>query len=364
MRSIFFFFFLISGIFVSAQNLVLNPGFEATNFYGFFGNDSCWYKPTSGSTDIINTKVHLNLDGLGGACIVDSGNCFAGFIACGSYTDRNYREYLGGSLSTTLEEGKTYTVSFSIQLGNICQIGVENLGIFFSKTKKVQSLTSFDQASFKALPDKPQLIIDLPKAKNMSGKWTRITANYVATGEEKYFILGNFSNNLKTKIDVVKLTNQQSYAYYYVDDFLIQVEKGKDENFSDTVEATEENISMTDPIAKDTIIAAGKTLVANNILFETNKSELLPASFPPLYKILAALKEQPNLKVEIDGHTDNIGKTQTNQKLSEDRAKAVADFLLDNGIDADRITWKGFGSSKPISTDNDKNRRVEFIFSD
>ncbi|HEU4716287.1 MAG TPA: OmpA family protein, partial [Bacteroidia bacterium] len=80
------------------------------------------------------------------------------------------------------------------------------------------------------------------------------------------------------------------------------------------------------------------------------------------YTILAAMKSQPEMKVEIDGHTDSDGDPLANQKLSEDRAKAVADFFIENGIDPSRISWKGFGSTRPVSDDKSRNRRVEFVF--
>jgi len=99
--------------------------------------------------------------------------------------------------------------------------------------------------------------------------------------------------------------------------------------------------------------------------FEFNKSTLTPEAYPILDHSAEVLRENPSLKVEIQGHTDNIGSDNYNQKLSEARAKTVKDFLTKNGVDASRLTTVGYGESKPIADNNSdagraQNRRVEF----
>jgi outer membrane protein OmpA-like peptidoglycan-associated protein len=114
----------------------------------------------------------------------------------------------------------------------------------------------------------------------------------------------------------------------------------------------------------------GKDLEANchvavyGVLFDFNKSTLQPASEPVLQKILDLLKRTPALKLEIQGHTDNVGNDAYNQTLSEARAKAVVTWLTQNGVAAVRLTAKGYGKTRPIAdnaTDagRAKNRRVE-----
>ncbi len=103
----------------------------------------------------------------------------------------------------------------------------------------------------------------------------------------------------------------------------------------------------------------------NNILFATNSFELPNAGFIELDKLLQVLTENPSLKVEISGHTDNVGKQEDNLKLSANRAKAIVDYLVSKGIAAGRMSYKGYGSSQPVA-DNDteagkaKNRRTTF----
>jgi outer membrane protein OmpA-like peptidoglycan-associated protein len=100
------------------------------------------------------------------------------------------------------------------------------------------------------------------------------------------------------------------------------------------------------------------------VLFDFNKSTLQPASDPVLQQILDLLKKNPTQKIEVQGHTDNVGGDAYNQTLSEARAKAIVTWLTQHGIAADRLTAKGFGKTRPIAdnaTDagRAKNRRVE-----
>ena len=100
------------------------------------------------------------------------------------------------------------------------------------------------------------------------------------------------------------------------------------------------------------------------VLFDFNKSTLQPASDPVLQQILDLLKKSPTLKIEVQGHTDNVGGDAYNQTLSEARAKAIGTWLTEHGIAGDRLTAKGFGKTTPIADNateagRAKNRRVE-----
>ncbi|MFN9110482.1 MAG: OmpA family protein, partial [Bacteroidota bacterium] len=103
---------------------------------------------------------------------------------------------------------------------------------------------------------------------------------------------------------------------------------------------------------------------AKTILFNSGKSTFQQQTYPVLQSIAAILKEYPESKFSIEGHTDSDGKDAANQKLSEDRAKAVKDYLVTNGIAEGRLTSAGFGETKPIDSNKTKagkanNRRVE-----
>ncbi|CAM3650108.1 putative outer membrane protein [Flavobacterium saliperosum S13] len=103
---------------------------------------------------------------------------------------------------------------------------------------------------------------------------------------------------------------------------------------------------------------------AKTILFNSGKSSFQKQTFPVLQSIAAILKEYPTSKFSIEGHTDSSGSDAANLKLSKDRAAAVKNYLIDNGIAADRLTSEGFGESKPIDSNKTakgkaNNRRVE-----
>ena len=109
-----------------------------------------------------------------------------------------------------------------------------------------------------------------------------------------------------------------------------------------------------------------KPIVLKNVFFETKKADLKRESLVELNKLKLLLQENPTMKIEIRGHTDNVGSDADNQILSEKRARAVRDFLQQNGIAADRLTAKGFGKTQPVdSNDTDSgraaNRRTEFV---
>ena len=120
------------------------------------------------------------------------------------------------------------------------------------------------------------------------------------------------------------------------------------------------------PVATD--LEVNKSYVLKNLNFETNSSIILPSSFAELDATVSFLKKNDSLKIELRGHTDNTGDEKSNQKLSEERAKAVADYFISKGIAAKKITYKGYGSSMPYTSNEPpegqaKNRRVEFIIS-
>ncbi|MGE5480143.1 MAG: OmpA family protein [Chloroflexota bacterium] len=102
------------------------------------------------------------------------------------------------------------------------------------------------------------------------------------------------------------------------------------------------------------------------ILFDYNEATLKPESLPIIDEIVDALLSAPRLKLEIQGHTDDIGGIEFNMRLSEARAQAVMNALIDRGIDPKRLRSRGFGFSKPIAPNTDeagrgKNRRTEFV---
>ena len=111
-------------------------------------------------------------------------------------------------------------------------------------------------------------------------------------------------------------------------------------------------------------IEANARVVLNNIFFDSNSAEIKPASRVELDILVALLKENPGLKIEIGGHTDNIGKPADNLVLSNNRAKSVTAYLGEKGIASSRLVAKGYGETKPVAENNTEsgraaNRRTE-----
>lgn len=121
------------------------------------------------------------------------------------------------------------------------------------------------------------------------------------------------------------------------------------------------------PIPSDsTVLAEGKPVILRNVFFETGSAALRSESTAELDRLLDLLHSNNNLRIQINGHTDNVGSDASNQQLSEARAKAVYDYLCGKGLAANRLKYKGYGETKPIETnDTDEgrtsNRRTEFI---
>lgn len=348
--------FFFAGNFSIAQNLVLNPGFEEHGEISGNGAGSDnmrgnrvkhWFSPTDASPDYF-VRGNPYLVNQYGPPLSFSGQAMAGMAVYGGR--KEYREYIIGEFSAPLEAGVTYDVSMALALAAFSGEMINGFGICFTHDRIVDKTTSY------ALKFVPQLIIDSTDQDGLIGKWTTFHAIYTARGGEKYITLGNFSTDKKTDSKKVNAGKGAPYAYYYLDDISVSPQG------NDTIVVEEEVVVPEKEI--DTMrIAAGKTLVIDNVYFEIDKSVLKEESLPVLDEIIAAMIDQPELKVEIDGHTDSDGSKEHNQKLSEDRAKSVETYFISKGINASRITTKGFGSSKPIGDDKNKNRRVEFVFS-
>ncbi|HBF88455.1 MAG TPA: flagellar motor protein MotB [Bacteroidales bacterium] len=135
---------------------------------------------------------------------------------------------------------------------------------------------------------------------------------------------------------------------------------------SENVDATQ--ITEYTEIKKDLYLVpfeVGQTVRLQNIFFDHNKATLRPESFPELDRVKVLLTENPKMTIEVAGHTDNVGSDDYNLRLSDERANAVRDYLLQTGIESNRINAKGYGETKHIAeneTEEGKqlNRRVEF----
>lgn len=183
---------------------------------------------------------------------------------------------------------------------------------------------------------------------------------------------------LPSAVDLTDITTKQLVSKVQTDEsgnYLITLPVGRDyafnvtrkgyliysENFPLSQKAPDSTYHIDIPLQP---LVANATVILKNIFFEVNSTALNDNSTAELNQLLALLKENPSLQIQINGHTDNIGKPADNLKLSNGRAQSVVNFLVKNGIDAKRLRFQGFGATLPIADNNTeegraRNRRTE-----
>jgi OOP family OmpA-OmpF porin len=163
----------------------------------------------------------------------------------------------------------------------------------------------------------------------------------------------------KEKWDLIK--NEKS-AYYYVDDVVVQkVTIARNQPVLDH----EKNEQSNDTLFKINEITIDSSIVLKNIIFEFNKSDLLPESYYEINKLYKLMTSNPNIRIKLEGHTDNIGGYDFNLKLSIRRVESVTTYLINKGIDPNRIEFAGYSYSFPLESNQTEegrkiNRRVTF----
>ena len=134
-----------------------------------------------------------------------------------------------------------------------------------------------------------------------------------------------------------------------------------------SVTVVEKQLMNQDIVATDILDALNKDgFIALDIHFDTGKSTILPESVPIIEQIVQLLKDNTDLKISVEGHTDNVGEAKSNLRLSDDRAKSVVAALTKAGIQASRLSAAGFGQARPVADNRReegraKNRRVELV---
>jgi outer membrane protein OmpA-like peptidoglycan-associated protein len=145
--------------------------------------------------------------------------------------------------------------------------------------------------------------------------------------------------------------------------FILGFKDSTSYNFLD-IPATQGNAYYKNPFKVDIQFLPSKTFVLDNCNFETGKAALQPESFSVLDELVSYLNRKDDQRIEIGGHTDNVGSAANNQKLSMGRATAVMEYLISKGISSDRLTAKGYGMTEPIEDNKTaegraQNRRTE-----
>ncbi len=339
------------------QNLISNPSFEkflnCPMRLGNLENDvENWSMPTIGTTDYFNicSEAMGTPENFNGKQPADFGVGYVGFYM---YAPNDYREYIQGRLNSTLQRGERYTITFYVSLAERSDFAVKEFGIRFTEfpveieTSKVLSGLHFSK--LKGDTSK-ELEISYSKYYSDEIKWVKLTTDFEAKGTENYMVIGNFKNNKRTQKYQTKRKITKG-SYYYLDMVSVSKSKTQDSKVTELIEYELDSVH----IFKD-------------VYFNSNKSKIRGNHQQEMESLLSYLKRNSNIYIEIFGHTDEIGSDNFNKQLSVRRAKEIVVFLIENGIQKNRISAKGFGSLRPIATNitvdgRFLNRRVEFVLS-
>jgi outer membrane protein OmpA-like peptidoglycan-associated protein len=367
---------LISTLGFAQNNLVPNGSFEQTEKKVKSGEGEIalalpWMSPSlENQADIYSTG---NKKGYGiptndrGYMDVDEGVNYAGFRAY-SYRDKLPRTYLQVKLTKALIAGKKYCIKYNVALSKTSKYASNNLGMYISEKKQ-------KDRDIEAFTIKPQIRNAANKIYEDQHVWETVCGVFIATGNERYITIGNFTAtaDMVVKKDYLKKKKlkefpqlQKEEAYYYIDDVsVINLEEidvcacdAADDggNQMKVVYSTSTSDGMDMDISKEIELI--------NIFF--NKNATTPSSASSIRKVIDFMKANPDLNIEIVGHMDKVEEKSSLKDLSVDRAKAVYDYLIKNGIDASRLSYKGMKSSAPLDDSGTqdslaKNRRVNLI---
>lgn len=352
----------------TTDNLVFNPSFEEytecpqrVDAIGIMSGVDAWWQPTKGSSDYFNPCG-------GRECQTPRNKMgyqepHTGVAYCGIYCSKeNYREYLQTELKEPLKAGHRYRVSFWASLADKSPNAIATLGALLTSDRISDTTWNIlmhnettelenGQKQVIATYYKPQVSNPSRYVLIYMDQWNEIAGEFTAVGGEKFLTIGNFNSfNHSSVIDTRADNTVLSGAYYYIDDVSVECLDCKEE-----------------PQAVDTVVVPkkGDIVTLRNVLFDTDKSDILPQSYHDLLTLITLLNDYPTMRVELRGHTDNQGTVERNRILSEARAKAVAEYLVAHGIDRSRLTWRGFGKSLPTDTNStpegrQNNRRVEY----
>ncbi|MBU2913814.1 MULTISPECIES: OmpA family protein [Reichenbachiella] len=278
----------------------------------------------------------------------------------------NHREYVMVQLTKPLVAGNEYYGEFWVNLVDACEFSINNIGMYFTK-----DMPNFDWQTMNFHHYKAQINSDPDQQLDDNEEWTKVSGTFTAKGGELALTLGTFlpDSSLETKRTKRKFITgrdknlpkhlQPMIAYYLIDDIIVRPVDPTEPIFPETVAMQPIDIEYYGPAE------VGMKFTLQNIYFEFEKATLLRSSLLELNKLKDYLVKHPHIKIQIEGHTDNVGSREINQKLSTERAKSVVEFLIANGISDFRLEYIGHGSSYPIVPNDTPqnralNRRVEF----
>lgn len=357
-------------------NLVPNPGFELvkrqqcawTQEARKFNEEVMigWNSPTETTPDHFSMKADADCwshpaKKSKGRATPHTGDAMAGIKVYGKGNTPTYwHEYLQIELPEPLRAGTRYVAEFYTLRAVFSNVAANNLGIYLSAVpvKTRDCLPLYYPAQVR-------------EEDVIENGWHKVSGVIEAKGDERFVVIGNFCSDQLTQNK--KMPEGERGAYYFIDDVNIRLAP---EGMKTTPvpmvcvppppkQRVEDHTSTKEIAILDVEPEVGKRIRLDKIHFDFDKAELKPESDDEMGSVVDLLTDYPLMRIDIEAHTDDQGTDDYNLKLSEARAKAVADWLIKKKVDAERITWKGYGESKPLvkgitEADRAQNRRVEF----
>jgi OmpA-OmpF porin, OOP family len=364
MKSIFLLFLTIL-IFNSgfSQNLIFNCSFEDLDTTCSWLSGKT-YEVANGVQsvkcikpwgDLSNANIRAN------PLLAKSGNV-AGELIVYDHFSADSRTYLQAQLPYPLKFGETYHFSMYIRINENSRFTTSSIGVAFtSKPMAVRGDKQLLQISPTLLNHKKEFI--------PTGEWMLMEGSFVALGIENFIQIGNFSNDKQTRRKKNKSGNSEIVLALVDDIRLFSV--------NDTVECCN-MIKLPPPVFEKFVYTLpeivykgpffpGKIYILNEVFFPAGRHNLIKKSYPQLDSMVNFMQENLEYDVEIIGHTDDIGDFFENYSLSIDRAFSIKYYLMGQGISTQRIVSSGFGSTRPVVSNETtegraQNRRVEVIF--
>ncbi|MGB3870155.1 MAG: OmpA family protein [Flavobacteriales bacterium] len=363
-------------------NLVPNPGFEEfkrvpcvwTQQARKFNEEVMvsWSSPTETTPDLFTTQADADCwthpaKRTDGKASPRGGTAMAGIKIWGKgNTPTFWHEYLQVPLPEALEAGTRYVVECWALRANFSEQASNNIGLYLSSVP------------VKTRDNLPLYYTPHVNADEMvkGTRWKKVSGVIEAKGDERYLLIGNFYS------DEATLHEQQERgergAYYFIDDVNVRIAPlGADvtPRPKESTPPAPKVIVADHASTKDVELPrvepppVGKSIRLDNIGFEFAKATLTPESTKELDQLADMMIDYPNMRIEVEGHTDDIGSDASNLTLSRDRAQAVVDFLRNRKVEKERITSKGYGETKPLVPNDSEanralNRRVEFRVTD
>ncbi|MFZ1664971.1 MAG: OmpA family protein [Flavobacteriales bacterium] len=359
-------------------NLVPNPGFEDvlkvpcawTQQARKFNSEVMvgWNSPTETTPDLFSTRADAKCwsnpaKRTNGKTSPHGGNNMAGLKIWGKgATPSFWHEYLQIELPQSLEAGRRYVVECWVQRANFSNEASNNIGMVLAH----QPVSTRDNLPLYITPqvNEEELL--------SASRWKKVSGVIDAKGDERFLVIGNFYSDDATLHE--RQPEGERGAYYFIDDVNIRLAppgteltpKPKESMPPPPKQVVADHASTKEvPLAAVEPPPVGKSIRLDNIGFDTGKATLTPDSKTELDELADMLTDYPNMRIEVEGHTDDVGSDASNLTLSQDRAKAVFDFLRNRKVEEERIAWKGYGETRPIvANDSDDhralNRRVEF----